>query len=256
MSTLVRLLGVLIYKERFVVKKLLLTGAVICALMTSSSAGEIENFRAASGSTFQVDGKTVGVANANQPWSLVKIDDYTLEMACHQGDHWGVPAFSDPPNANRSELNFEVPYFPAGQQITVTEKITVMPGPVSTAGWMNMNQLHSTSDNPPSPFYLSLEKNTDKLQVILQSPTNNWNQVYKSSAPVVRGKEFEFKVVMTMGPSGNGKVDVWIDGAQVVNYRGAVGANNSDYYWKWGCYRENVPEVVTIRHKNMHLVTE
>jgi hypothetical protein len=215
-----------------------------------STEGRIENFNASSGARFQVDGKEVANANAGKAWSLVKIDDFTLEMACHQGDHWGVPAYSDPSSVNRSECEFTT-HYAAGKEITITERITIMPGPVSTASFAALNQLHTESDTPPSPFGFQIEEGTDHLQVVLQSPTSNWFRPWRDAKPVERGKQYNFKAVMTMG--SNGKVDVWIDGNQVCNYRGSVGASSGGYYWKWGCYRGNVAENLTIRHANMHI---
>ena len=217
----------------------------------ANTDGKIANFNAASGSRFTVGGVSVSALNANKAWSLVKIDDYTLEMTTKQGDFWSTSGWSDSPSANRSEI--EAPHSTVGN-LTVTEKFTVMPGPISTASFVDINQYASDASGQPSPFAFTLKENTDFLQVILQSPTSNWNRVWRDSKAVTRGKEYDFKLVANLGTSG--KVDVWLDGTQIVTYRGSVGASGAaQYYWKWGCYRKNVPEALTIRHKNMKIVT-
>ena len=214
----------------------------------TSTEGKIENFNAASGSRFTVGGVSVSALNANKAWSLVKVDDYTLEMTTKQGDFWSTSGWSDSPNANRSEV--EGPHSSSGN-LTVTETFTVMPGPVSTASFMDINQYASDAGGQPSPFALTLEENTDFLQVILQSPSNNWNRVWRAKAPVERGKAYKFKLVASLHPT-SGRIDCWLDDEQIVSYRGAVGASGSpQYYWKWGNYRKNVPETLTVRHQNM-----
>jgi hypothetical protein len=220
-----------------------------------STHGLIENFNAASGSRFKVDGREVSAQNGNKSWSLKNPDDHTLTFEVHHGDVWSTSGWDDSAN-NRSEIEFSQRWS-AGTTITVTELLTVLPGPVSTAGHLDLNQLHTTDpQSPPCPFTLQIEENTDRLQVILQSPSNGWNRVYHASQPVVRGKVMDFKFEMNMNPSGNGFVKVWLDGSQIVDYRGAVGANSpQQYYWKQGIYRKNSSETISAIFSNVHITS-
>jgi hypothetical protein len=56
-----------------------------------------------------------------------------------------------------------------------------------------------------------------------------------------------------MGPSGNGYVGVWLDGTQILNYHGAVGATGSQYYWKEGIYRGPAAETITADFSNVQI---
>jgi hypothetical protein len=116
--------------------------------------------------------------------------------------------------------------------------------------------LHATTNVSPTycPFALGIENTQDRLNVVLQSPKGGNNYVWTAPQSVERGREYDWKMVMTMGAGGNGKVDVWLDGEQIVNFRGAVGATNSQYYWKIGLYRGQATETSIVRHRNVHIV--
>jgi hypothetical protein len=199
---------------------------------------------------FKVDDIDVQAENSNKAWNLEKIDDTTLQFETRSGDRWNNE------NAERTELQYQ-PRYNDGQQITVTEKITIMPGANVTASWVTLNQLHAVTNVAPTycPFSFALDPNGDKLQVILQSPQGGNNYIWTAPQSVVRGQEYDLKMVMTMGSTGNGQVDVWLDGAQIVNFRGAVGATNSQYYWKIGLYRGLAAETTIVRHRNVHVTT-
>ena len=201
-------------------------------------------------SKFKVDGIDVEAENGSKTWSLVKVDDYTLMFEARQGDKWTY----DDASCNRTEIQF-MPRYSDGQQITLTEKITIMPGADITASWFCINQLHSTAGSPPCPFGFGVDRNQDKLNVVLQSPQGGNNYIWTQPQSVVRGKEYDFKTVVTMRASGNGRVETWLDGQKIVDFTGAVGTNNAQYYWKAGLYRGAVAETSAVRHKNIHIVT-
>jgi hypothetical protein len=61
---------------------------------------------------------------------------------------------------------------------------------------------------------------------------------------------------LNMNPNGNGYVGVWLDGAQIVNYHGAVGAAGAEYYWKEGIYRGGgATEAITADFSNVQITT-
>jgi hypothetical protein len=216
----------------------------------------ITSFSAASGSQFTVDGQSVEAANANKSWSLTEPDANTLQFSVHSGDNWSTSGWSDATNdrgANRSEIEFSQKYA-AGTQINVSEQLTIQPGPTNTASFLDLNQLHSTTQSPPSPFTLQLDK-SDHLEVVLQSPNNSYNLVYRSPDPIVRGQPMNLNFQLNMNPNGNGYVGVWLDGNQIVNYHGAVGATGSEYYWKEGIYRGSAAETMTADFSNVQITT-
>ena len=216
----------------------------------------ITSFSGANGSHFTVNGESVQAENANQSWSLTEPNANTLQFSVHSGDNWTSGSWSDAVNdggANRSEIQFS-PTYSAGTQINISETLTVQPGPTNTASFLALNQLHSTTQSPPAPFYLGLDT-SDHLEVILQSPNTSWDRVYRSPNPIVRGQAMDLNFQLNMGPSGSGYVGVWLDGTQIVNYHGAVGATGSEYYWKEGIYRGPAAETITADFSNVQITT-
>jgi Polysaccharide lyase len=140
------------------------------------------------------------------------------------------------------------------RQINISEQLTVQPGPTNTASFLVLNQLHSSTQSPPSPFTFQLD-DSDHLKVVIQSPNNPYNQVYRSPHPIVRGQAMDLNFQLNMGPSGNGYVGVWLDGTQIVNYHGAVGATGATYYWKQGIYRGPAAETITADFSNVQITT-
>ena len=219
-------------------------------------AQNITSFSGTNGSQFTVDDETVLAQNANKSWSLTQPDANTLRFSVQSGDYWSTSGWSDLTNdggANRSEIEFS-PRYAAGTQINISETLTVEPGATNTASFLDLNQLHSTTQSPPSPFVLGLDK-SDHLVVVLQSPTTSWNVVYRSPDPIVRGQPMDLNFQLNMGPSGNGYVGVWLDGTQIVNYHGAVGATGAEYFWKEGIYRGPAAETITAEFSNVQITT-
>jgi hypothetical protein len=222
-------------------------------------APNITSFSGANGSIFTVDGYSAQAQNANRPWSLTKPNANTLQFSVRSGDHWSVGSYSDLTmngGANRSEIQFS-PLYAEGTQINMSETITVHPGPTNTASWLVLTQLHATTNVAPtySPFVVGLDT-SDHLVVILQSPNQSWNNlVYRSPNPIVRGQPMNLNFQLIMGPSGGGYVGVWLDGAQIVNYHGPVGATNSEYYWKIGVYRGPATETIVVDYQGLQITT-
>lgn len=223
----------------------------------SNTKGLITGFSAANNATYQIDGKDVTNQNANKSWSLKKLDDYTLRFEVRSGDVWYNTAGQGDRSTNRNEVadgagGGSTVTYPEGETLQLSETITIEPGSRNTSSWCDLTQLHATTDNPPSPFYIQLSTE-DKLEVVLQKPNGSNVYVWKNQTPVVRGTAYHLKAAVKMGPSGNGKIEVWLDDVKVVDYAGAVGANNSRYSWKFGIYRGEAPETLAAVFKNVSL---
>ncbi len=231
------------------------TQITLPAPTVTATGGLITSFSGANGAAFNVGGQSVQAENANKSWSLTQLNSNTLRFSVHSGDHWTSGSYNDSPS-ERSEIQF-APLYSAGTQINVSETITVQPGPVNTASWCDLNQLHATTNVSPtySPFVIGLDQ-SDRLCVVLQSPGQTQNNlVYKSPNPVVRGQPMNLISQVSMGPTGGGFVRVWLNGTQIVNFTGAVGATNSQYYWKLGVYRGAAVETITADFSNVQIAT-
>lgn len=223
-----------------------------------ATSPNITNFSSANSTTFQVDGLTVYTDNANQPWSLTEPNANTLEFSVHPGDNWvgAGGGWSDAVNdggANRSEIQFQQ-FYSAGTQINVSYGFTLQPGPVNNSTMVDIGQLHSTTQSPPSPVTVNLNTH-DQLQISIQNPTSKDTLLWTAPAPIHRGQTYQITLQMNMNPTGNGYVGVWIDGTQVVNYHGPVGAAGAQYYWKEGIYRGPSDQIMTADYTNTQITT-
>lgn len=214
-----------------------------------SNFGLISGFKAANGGSYSIDGIACQNDNPNRSWSMVKLSDYVLRTELRSGDRW-----SD--GTERCEVSFFNTRYSNGTQINLSETITVQPGPVNKGSWCVLNQLHAVTNVSPTyaPFHVNLNT-ADRLQIVLQSPANGNNYIYTSPSPIVRGQPMSIVAQMMMAPAGGGFVRVWLNGSQIVNFTGAVGATNSAYWWKMGVYRGNAPETIIVDHANWHVTT-
>ena len=220
-----------------------------------NTKGKITNFKKNNAEVWQIDGKNVGNQNASKAWSLTQLDDYAVRLEVRAGDLWVNPHYNDAGN-NRNEVAYGdlngATIYPEGVQLNLSMTVTIEPGPVSTSGWCDLAQLHSTTNTPPSPFYINLDKG-DFLNVIIQSPTIPYKSIYRSPQPVVRGKAMNLRAEVMMKPAGGGYARVWLDNVQIANYTGAIGATGSQYGWKFGLYRGEVPETLSAVFRNVSL---
>lgn len=217
------------------------------------------NFLPGNSQQWQLDGRNVVNQNANQAgtvghYSLQQVDAYTTRFEVRQGDVWQNPPYTDPSN-NRDEVSIGLTAadcFAEGVPCTMQFIVNFLPGTVSTAGFCDITQVHATTDTPPSPFYIGFDAG-DYLNVVRQAPSISYESLYRTPTPIVRGTDYVIKAEVMMGPAGSGFVRVWINGAQYVNFNGAIGATGSLYWWKWGLYRTNVAETLAATFRNVTL---
>ncbi|MCK1636934.1 heparin lyase I family protein [Bradyrhizobium sp. 157] len=219
----------------------------------------ITSFSGANGANIRIDGTSAGVQNANQPWSLTKPDSHTLRFEVRPGDHWSTAGWSDLINnggAERSEVSFSPNYAP-GTQVNVSYQLTVEPGAANTAAWLLLNQMHATTQGPP-PF--AVEMAGERMQVVLRYKTSGMSSykevvAYRDPNPIQRGHAYDMNVQMNFDPNGNGYLNVWRDGVQIVKYQGAIGMAGASYYWKAGIYRAAAPETIVVDYRDLQITT-
>jgi polysaccharide lyase-like protein len=216
----------------------------------SNTVGKITNFNGANNAHFNIDGIQVLVQNPNKSWSLRNPDPYCLQFEVRPGDCWVDGSYVDHGN-NRSEIEFS-PRYNSGVKLIFAATLNVS-GSAPTAVDFYFTQLHAVSGSPPAPFYLQIAKG-DYLEVITQNPNSNWNRIYRAPSPIRRGQAMQLRSEVNMNTSG-GYAKVWLDGNQIVNYSGAIGASNSQYYWKCGIYRGETPDTLSLYLKNLSVTT-
>ncbi len=218
----------------------------------ANTYGKVENFNGSNGSSFKVDGQACSAQNANKPHCVTKIDDYTLRFEAQQGDIWSTGGYSDS-GCNRTELEFVTKYN-QGVVMNWEGTVTLVEGPANADAMLV--QCHATTNVNPTYCPFSFKLNEEgKLQIVLQEPNNGWNLVYKSPSAVAHGQPMRLRAKVKMNPTGGGYVGAWWDDKQIVDFNGKVGATNSSYYWKYGVYRDQVPEASKVDFKNVHITT-
>jgi hypothetical protein len=76
----------------------------------------------------------------------------------------------------------------------------------------------------------------EHMQVVLryQAPgqtTPTYVVAWRDPNPIQRGHAYDMNVQVNFDPNGNGYLNVWRDGAQIVKYEGAIGMAGASYNW-------------------------
>ncbi|MET0529188.1 MAG: heparin lyase I family protein [Microvirga sp.] len=202
---------------------------------------------------------TYRLQSANTSWDY-ETDGNRMRFEVRSGDHWQ----NDRSGVERSEIA-SYKKLAIGQTYTISYKFMVEPGQPNTADWLVLGQLHSTEDSydsgvsPPSGINLIGERM--EIHVRWSTPAQtNWDNVktrslYTDTHDIQRGHWYDIKMTVKFDPFGNGILDVWRDGVQLVNYRGPLGYNDQiGPYWKHGVYREASPESMAVNYSDFSLV--
>jgi hypothetical protein len=169
------------------------------------SGNEYEAESGADGKAIQRDGEVIH-------FQMIPGNAWLPEDAGSDGERAELDGYKRP-------LAFGSPYWLAGS-------FYWDPGPVSTSDWLAFLQLHSL-------FSLMARKGRGTMEWILQAPSGR-PPLY--SRPLTQGKWYNVVLQVTMDPA-NGNLRSWLDGEEVVNYKGAVGVHGGHGYPKIGIYR-------------------
>lgn len=132
----------------------------------------------------------------------------------------------------------------------------IEPGAPSTANWLFGFQVHhlfNPAGGASPPFALNT-KIGEYNQVLYVSDGNQANTV-PFEWPTARGKWEKFVLQLNFDPTGAvGKIHIWLNGVQVVNFDGITGetpvSGTQGYYAKFGIYRGSAAEYAAIRYAN------
>lgn len=238
------------------------TGSVTYAdtMPPSGSNGVISNFSGNNGAEFQIGNNTVKADNADKNWSLQSPDDHTLRFEVRSHDcwrstdgNWDDATMNN--GAERSEISWSSQQYPAGVQVTMEYLLTLAAGSGNSSRWLVLTQSHATVEGP-GPFGIELQEGNDRMQVKIRyrrgSSSTTERILFKDSVNMRRGHAYQIKFQIKFDPAGAGVLKVWRDGAQIVNYSGAIGYDGSKYYFKLGCYRDPAPETQSMLFSNIH----
>ncbi len=85
----------------------------------------------------------------------------------------------------------------------------------------------------------------------------DWNAVNHYATTIAKGRWYDIVIHLTPGPTGNGALEVWIDGVKVVDETNApIGfASSVSNYWKYGIYDDNDTTTRVVWFANMEFGT-
>jgi hypothetical protein len=231
------------------------------AALSATIVPNVNSFSGTSGSFVTVDGMRAGVQNANESWSLTSPDSHTLRFSLHSGDNWSTSGWNDLTQnrgAERSEIRM-VPEYAQGTQINVDYQFTMQPGATNTASWLLLGQFHQDPADGPVPFAVEMVGERMRITVRYQEPGQSGTTtkaVYTDPNPIQRGHSYDMNIQVKFDNNGNGYLDVWRDGVQIVDYNGSIGyGSGQTYYWKEGIYRSPAAETMTVDYANLHITT-
>jgi len=208
-----------------------------------------------------LDQLSVTEQSAGMPWSITRAKDIVC-FEVRQGERRPQANERDRP-IERSEIAVR-PRLRFGVDYRVSYDFLVRPGPRSTAAWANVGQIHSTVD----PFdakgigpVFAVQFNRERMRIVARAdpklmstarPPDHW--LYKDDSDLVRGRWYRMDFDLRFDPDGDGRVVVWRDGQEIVNYAGSVGYRDAiGPYWKLGIYRKSSPEPLTVCYRGFTL---
>jgi hypothetical protein len=218
-------------------------------------APEITSFSGANGSTVMIAGTTAQVQNASQSWSLTMPEADTLRFELRPGDHWRTFGWSDlldNDGAERTEIAF-APQYAEGIEINLSYKFMIESKAENTSSWLLLGQFHQRPANRPPPFAVEMSGDHMVIAIRYESPGQTaptYQGVYHDPIPIQRGQNYFMNIQVNFDNTGNGYLNVWRDGVQIVSYHGPIGyGSGQTYYWKEGIYRAATTEMMAVRYQ-------
>ena len=202
-------------------------------------------------------GHAFGVQSAPTPYAIKPVPGgYRFEV--RSGDRWGKDVATDHAT-ERAELSDNLKHN-LNDDFWTAYDLQIEPGPPSTARYVVIGQFHQIAQpgesySPPIEEDLlpgdvfEINVRASKTFPILKGP--GFKTVF-SDPSFQRGRTYHLVYHIHLGPSGDGLLDVWRDGIQIVNYRGPLGyAGHGGAYFKFGLYRGYAPETIAADYTNL-----
>ena len=195
-------------------------------------------------SAVSVMGRSYRTNSPDQSYNLTRDRSFELyRFEIRAGERWSGDAISE-----RSELG-ALDTWPMEQDIWLSYSVMVEPGPPVSSNFLVIGQFHNTPDageySPSPPFEVNISSATQALEIRTRGSAEN----PLTSNPVAtihyidpdfsRGKWYDFVVRFRSSYAGNGQLQVWRDGLQIINASGLVNGYNDAVgpYLKFGAYR-------------------
>jgi hypothetical protein len=207
--------------------------------------------------------------NAGHPYSCqLSGDGEVLRLELHAGDQWPDEAIP----GSRVERTMVQPVtgpgshqsqaLPMATDVWWAFSFLIEPGPpVSSLGpgyaWLIFADVHSDF-NASHAHAVPIQFECDAGdQFVVQAhgtklhPDGAVNEIDRQTSPIARGRWHEFVTRLNIDPSGeHAAADVFLDGEQVVTFRGPLGFEGDLPYPQFQIYRGN-PHPQTLTHESV-----
>ncbi|RYG97548.1 MAG: hypothetical protein EON58_09485, partial [Alphaproteobacteria bacterium] len=200
--------------------------------------------------------------NAGEAWSFKETNsggDEVLRFEVRPGDNWRSADGSKERSevSSGEKLDFNKTY-------VLSYKFMIEPGAKSTQDNVKIGQLHGTPDAKDStnlgPIF-ALQLQGEKLRIVTRWDADavttdrvDDHFIYTDKKDMTRGHWYDIKIVFRLDPHGNGLLDVYRDGVQLVHYTGPLGYNDAvGPYWKEGIYRAAGDVTMAVNYMNTSL---
>jgi hypothetical protein len=172
----------------------------------------------------------------------------------------------DPDDSERTELDGWRGHIASHAPLWSAWSMFYEPGAWSTADWCILRQIYARYTATGRPWSVLLLKPEGELLWVggaADDPQGSWPLRHRQ--PIPQGEWLNFVETYKFDPEGgNGYWRSWLNGKQVLDFRGAVGrAGVTTRYAKFGIYRSRtqssgspVTETVNVRFVNMRFTTD
>ena len=191
--------------------------------------------------------------NSARSWSLQQAENsrsHALRFEVRAGDQWPDDQESGE-NKERSELDGYKTHWSGKAPVWVAYSFLIEPGAAYRSDWTAISQMHGSEVRPFFVLFKGAELSivTERL-----GPSGTVEkQVYAGT--LARGAWRHVVYELVQSSSDDGSLKVWLDGAPIVDYRGPIGSDRNEAYWKFGIYRGYGPiaSPLAVDYANMEI---
>jgi hypothetical protein len=204
------------------------------------------SFSATPRTSSSIDGTSHENQTAGQRWSLSSPDPHTLRFEIRPDDR----AWFDSGSVDRSEVASNQ-LISNGAPINMAYKFMLQPDAANTASWFVTPEMYTehTALGPnvhtSPPFAIELAGEHPRVLArycpARLDPSNGARNLtlltpWTDPDPIRRGQYYDFIIQANAANTSDGHLDVWANGAEVVNYHGPLGHRTATS-WKEALYR-------------------
>ncbi len=228
---------------------------------------------------------TITVNNAGESWSLSGDTTGEMRFEVRGGDYYISPVAKPEDNdqalgKNRSEVG-SFRSTQVGREFNLSYDFLVESGAPNKADWLLLSQMHQTRDraadgttidemaSPPLALmlrgeHLEIAARTDPNKVTSSTPERivgpgQTDTMWLDDAPLQRDvwHSIRYQMVFDSDVSGAGRLAVWLNDTQIVDYTGPLGYNNDiGPYLQLGVYRGETSETTAARFRDVQMSGE